>query len=178
MMYRQIFAGPFYGLFAIHLDEYLGWEDQQEVVDKLDDFEREKGIQGSKKIIVFDGMGRIGKGEKSEEEIISLMEIIRSRGWFILLNCAGSYYPLHAKQANHVTAYIQSSNGRWLNFPANSIVWIYEGGDPVEPVVSPINANAPKSVYAKVEMDEPLELSLRLQYAWQFINPSKYRLDI
>ena len=180
MQYRQIVAGPFYGLFAVHLDEYLGWENQQEVVDKLDELEETENIVGAKKIIVFDGMARVedGEKEKSEEEILSLMDLIKTRGWFILINCAGTHYPVHAKQANHVSAYIKSETGKWLNFPANSLVWVHEGDSIVEPMVSPINANAPKYLYARSEIDNPIALSFKTRFAWQFMRPTALRITL
>ena len=163
MEYRQIVAGPFYGLFAIHYRLESSGVNQQEVVDKLDKAEALFGLVPGKRFFVLNVLGAVDAD--TTIDVAALLGLIRARGYFVILVTPGDFYPGFAKAADHVTAAVSKSH--WLNFPAHSIVAtdIVHG----EPELKDYNRGVSKfALYDLPNAIQMMELTGKLNYGWAF----------
>lgn len=128
MVYQAIEAGPFYGLFGLHFNEYTKWT-QEEVVAQLDKAEEILNLTPGKRCFVFNGLA------PNDEEVdivdgrcVALCEILKARGYFIIVISDGNYLPLHATKCDHLTAMVRDV--KWINYPCNSVVCLMQHGEP------------------------------------------------
>lgn len=171
MVYQQITAGPYCGLFAVHLDEYRGWDKQQEVVDALDKAEANFKLTGAKKVLVMNGFYPPKGDEESagmrDHEAMALVTILRAKGWFIILMIPGDFYPLHAKMVNYVITFVKNPHGRWLNHATSGIVWIWDGQES-EPRIQQHNNGAGLFMQApQLVGSDILSVVINAERAWQ-----------
>lgn len=167
MVYRRIAYGPFYGLFALHFDEYREALTQAEVVERVEKAEGLFGLSTGKKFFVMNGAFPDDETPVDEASYIALMEVLKARGYFIIVESGGDYFPLHGREANMLIATVPS-DGKWINFPCNAVVWTHEPKFAKEPVMLDHNRQVPKymTYWHGVDWKVLLSVSKEAHYPW------------
>lgn len=164
MVYKQIALGPFYGLFAIHFDEYATKWSQQEVVERIDQAEKLLNLTGGKKLFVFNGFSPLS-GTPDEISCLALCDMLHARGYTIQTMSDGNYYPLHAGKSDSVVAVIKGD--KWINYPCNAVVWYPETIDDPPILFRPSTMNVPKYLYLTADLTKDLIKFLHdSEYCW------------
>jgi len=168
MVYRQIEAGPFYGLFTVRLslDEKLT---VQEVVEKLDAAEALFRLTPGKRFFTIEAVDEKSQSIR-DEDVESIVNLAKARGYFVIGILGANAYPWYAKGLNHVTAVIRLGE-KWLNYPVQSLIVIDDGAEKM-PELKPYNAAVNKIIVAdRGEFKRIFKLLQESEYSWAVMTP-------
>jgi len=168
MVYRQIEAGPFYGLFTVRLslDEQLT---VNEVVEKLDAAEALFRLTPGKRFLAIEAVERVNQNIL-DEDVEAIVQMAKARGYFVIGYLDGRSYPGYAKELNHVCAVFMLGKP-WLNYPVNSIIALDDGTEKL-PELKPYNTAASKVIVAdKTQFKRIFRLLQESDYSWAVITP-------
>lgn len=168
MVYRQIEAGPFYGLFTVRLslDEQLT---VNEVVEKLDAAESLFRLTPGKRFLAIEAVERVNQNI-IDEDVESIVRLAKARGYFVIGMLDGRSYPGYAKELNHVCAVIKLGE-KWLGYPVQSLIVIDDGAEKM-PELKPYNSAVNKVIVAdRGEFKRIFKLLQESDYSWAVVTP-------
>jgi len=162
MEYRQIEMGPSCGLFALCSAGIAEFTSLEEAIGRLRAAEERFGLVPGKRIFYW---SEGAKDQVSADDQTAFLQLVKSRGYFIIAQVDEDGYRAYDKMADHVMAVVKSP--KWINFPAGSIVWQY-ADDAEEPIIEPVNAGIPKIALYYRATPTMLQRQRTLKWAWAF----------